>query len=73
MGVKFVAIRKNEHGKITHLMVDGGTVVTIEEAMELVDRGEVDSLTDLNLDGSWMVDSEFGHVEGSNLGKLPEF
>lgn len=71
--MKLTAVRKNRQGKITHFLTDAGNVVTVEEAREMAHNGLIDSLTDLQADGSWFIDNEIGYAEGENLDQLPEF
>jgi hypothetical protein len=73
MAVKFVAVRKDGEGQITQLLTDGGKAVSIKEARRMAHRGHVDSITDLQADGTWAIDDETQYAEGSNLGHLPEF
>jgi hypothetical protein len=73
MSVKFVAVRKDVKGQITQLLTDDGRAVSIVEARRMAHRGDVDSITDLHADGTWTIDDELQHEEGSNLGHLPEF
>ncbi|MCF8563416.1 hypothetical protein LLE49_01485 [Alicyclobacillus tolerans] len=76
MGVKFVRVRKDWRGNITHLLTNSGEVVGIDEARVMALTGEVDSLTDLHADGTWEIDGlagTGGHREGHNLDQLPEF
>jgi len=76
MPVKFVAIRKNDQGQITHVRTNGGDVVSMEEAANMAKTGEIDSLTDVHADGTWEIRSAAGtgdYSEGYNLDGLPEF
>lgn len=73
MSFKLVAVKKDSAGNITHFLTDRDTVLTFSEAEQLVRDGEVDSLTELHADGSWIIDDDSQHVEGLNLGDLPEF
>ncbi|MEW9668840.1 hypothetical protein [Ammoniphilus sp. 3BR4] len=70
--MKLVAVRKNQEGKITHFLTDKDTVITIEEAEQLARTGELDSLSEIHADGSWVIDA-MQHMEGNNLAGLPEF
>lgn len=73
MSFKLVAVKKDAAGNITHFLTDRDTIITFSEAQQLVSKGEVDSLTELHSDGSWIIDDAYQHVEGINLGDLPEF
>lgn len=73
MSLKLVAVKKDAAGNITHFLTDRDTVLTYSEAEQLVRNGEVDSLTELHADGSWVIDDASQQVEGINLGDLPEF
>ncbi|MDQ0191615.1 hypothetical protein JI721_14565 [Alicyclobacillus cycloheptanicus] len=76
MGTKFVRVRKNWRGEITHLLTNDGQVVSIQEARRMAMNGEVDSLTDVHADGTWEIDATAGtsqYAEGANLDELPEF
>jgi len=73
MSVAFVGVRKNEKGLITHFLTDDGRTITFAEAKELVENGEVDSLTEIHEDGSWEMDLETTPAEGNNLDELPPF
>ncbi|WDL96826.1 hypothetical protein [Alicyclobacillus sp. ALC3] len=76
MGTKFVRVRKDWRGNITHLQTNDGDVVTIDEARRMAMEGEVDSLSDIHADGSWEIDHTAGtnqYEQGANLDTLPEF
>lgn len=76
MGTKFVRVRKDWRGNITHLLTNDGNVVTIDEARRMAMDGEVDSLTDVHRDGTWEIDHAAGstdYAQGVNLDTLPEF
>ncbi len=73
MSFKLVAVRKDAAGNISHFMTDRNTVLTFSEAEQLARDGEIDSLTELYADGSWIIDDADQHVEGMNLGDLPIF
>lgn len=76
MGTKFVGVRKDRHGNITHLLTNDGRVVSIDEARTMALNGEVDSLSDVHADGTWEIHGTAGsaeYAEGSNLDQLPEF
>lgn len=70
--MKLVAVRKNQEGKITHFLTDKNRMIPIDEAEQLVQRGEIDSLSEIHADGSWVIDT-LQHLEGNNLTELPEF
>jgi len=75
MGVKFVGVRKDKRGNITHLQTNGGAIVSIHQARVMALTGEVDSLTDIRADGSWAIANSAGdntYEEGNNLDQLPE-
>ncbi|GGJ13558.1 hypothetical protein GCM10010885_23570 [Alicyclobacillus cellulosilyticus] len=75
MGVKFVGVRKNRRGDITHVLTNTGEVVPIHQARLMALRGEVDSLTGIRADGTWQIAHTAGedtHREGHNLDQLPE-
>ncbi len=73
MTVKLVAVRLDDHNQITHFKTDDGSVITFEQAKQLVHQDEVDSLTEIYSDGRWKVDLPNLHEAGSNLGNLPQF
>lgn len=76
MGKKFVRVRKDWRGNITHLLTNGGEVVTIDNARRMAMDGEIDSLSDLHADGTWEIAHTAGtnaYAEGENLDNLPEF
>lgn len=76
MGTKFVRVRKDRRGNITHFLTNDGRVVSIDDARRMAMAGEVDSLSDVHADGTWEIDSAVGsnhYAEGSNLDQLPEF
>ncbi len=73
MTVQFVAVRKDEQGRITHFQTDDGRTITFEQAKELVYRNEVTSLTEIYEDGSWEMNLPTSPEEGSNLDNLPSF
>lgn len=73
MAAKLIAVKKNEQGQITHFKLDSGQVVSLEEAQTMAHQGQIDSISDLHSDGSWTIDDELQHAEGSNLGHLPDF
>lgn len=70
---KFIGVRKDNAGKITHLKTDEGQIVSLPEARKMAKEGWIDSLTDLHADGSWEIKDELQFSEGNNLGKLPKF
>lgn len=75
MGVKFVGVRKDKRGNITHLQTNDGSVVTIDVARVMALSGEVDSLTDIRADGSWSIENSAGdntYEVGNNLDQLPD-
>ncbi|RXT04150.1 hypothetical protein [Ammoniphilus sp. CFH 90114] len=72
MSLKLVAVRMNEEGKITHFLTDKDTVLTIEEAEKMALQGELDSLSEIHEDGSWIIDA-VQPIEGHNLDQLPRF
>ncbi|SFV06896.1 hypothetical protein [Alicyclobacillus macrosporangiidus] len=70
MGTKFVRVRKDGFGNITHLLTNDGHVVSIDEARTMAQNGEVDSLSDLHADGTWEINNTAGSTEygkGNNL------
>jgi hypothetical protein len=73
MSVSFIAVRKDEQGKITHFLTDDGKTITFAEAKELVHNGEVDSLTEIHDDGGWEMKLETTPAHGNNLDDLPSF
>ncbi|HJV45948.1 MAG TPA: hypothetical protein VJ824_09540 [Bacillota bacterium] len=73
MGIKLVAIRKDELGNITQFLTDKDQVVSFAEAKEFAQTGMLDSLTDIDHDGTWKIETSTQQMEGSNLGDLPEF
>lgn len=73
MTVKFVAVRKNTAGEITHIKTDDGRSLSFAEARELVHRNEVDSLTEIYPDGRWEISLPTNTEMGSNLDNLPPF
>lgn len=73
MSVKLVAVRKDDAGMITHFLTDDGSVLTFEQARDLVRGNEVDSLTEIQKDGSWEIDIATTQTAGSNLDNLPSF
>ncbi|SFV01666.1 DUF3892 domain-containing protein [Alicyclobacillus macrosporangiidus] len=76
MGTKFVRVRKDGRGNITHLLTNDGRVVSIDEARTMAQNGEVDSLSDVHADGTWEIRDAAGsteYAEGNNLDQLPEF
>jgi len=70
---KLVAVRKDSEGKITHFMTDRDTVITVTEAIQLAQEGEINSITSLQEDGTWFIDEYGQQREGHNLDQLPEF
>jgi hypothetical protein len=48
-------------------------IVPFFQAKEMAQRGEVDSLTDIRDDGTWIIDDGAQHQKGFNLDDLPEF
>lgn len=73
MSLKLVGVRKDEHGNITHFLTDRETVLTIDEAKQLAREGGIDTLSEIQEDGSWVIDDAVQHMEGNNLADLPEF
>jgi hypothetical protein len=73
LAAKLIAVKKNGQSEITHLKLDDGQIVTLKEAQDMAHQGLIDSISDLQSDGSWKIDDELQHAEGNNLGHLPEF
>ncbi len=75
MSMKLVAVRKDDQGKITHFLTDKDTVITVAEADHLAHLRELDTLSEVHADGSWVISEDDGvqPMEGHNLGDLPEF
>lgn len=75
MSMKPVAVRKDEHGRITHFLTDKDTIITLAEADNLAHNRELDTLSEIHADGSWVISEEDGvqPMEGYNLVDLPEF
>ncbi|PWI56822.1 DUF3892 domain-containing protein [Sulfoacidibacillus thermotolerans] len=76
MGEKIVGVRKNERGEIAMLKLNNGTMVSLETARKLAREGRLDSLTDLDENGNWIIANDFDDAiseSGNNLDVLPEF
>jgi hypothetical protein len=73
LSVAFIAVRKDQNGKITHFMTDQEEIITFEQARELVRNGQVDSLTEIYADGSWEMNLDSSSAKGNNLDDLPLF
>lgn len=73
MGIKLVAVHKDDMGKISAFLTDDDQVVTFAEAKQLATNGQLDSLTDIFSNGTWVIDEYGQHMAGSNLADLPEF
>lgn len=70
---KLVAVRKDKQGNITHFLTDTEEIITAEQAETMAKEGEFASITELHQDGTWIIDDATQHLEGHNLGDLPEF
>ncbi|GEN46082.1 DUF3892 domain-containing protein [Alkalibacillus haloalkaliphilus] len=45
MATEFVAVRHNEDGDLTHFKTADGNILNYDEALALVEQGEVDGVT----------------------------
>ncbi|RKD25091.1 hypothetical protein BEP19_04535 [Ammoniphilus oxalaticus] len=73
MNYKLVAVRKDAEGNITHFLTDRDTVITLSEAIALVENDQINSITSLKADGTWLIDEYGQYEQGQNLADLPGF
>lgn len=73
---KIIAIQKDQNGDIAEIMTHTGRVMSIQEAMEAARAGFFDSITAIDKEGNWYIESSTGDGQpeyGSNLDTLPSF
>jgi hypothetical protein len=76
MGEKIIAVQKDGNGDIAEVMTHTGRVISIEQAMKEAVEGRFDSITALDKEGNWYINSSTGDGQpesGSNLDMLPSF
>ncbi|MGZ4164056.1 MAG: DUF3892 domain-containing protein [Tumebacillaceae bacterium] len=76
MGEKIIAVQKDQNGDIAEVMTHTGRVISIEQAMKEAADGKFDSITALDKEGNWYINSSTGDGQpeaGSNLDMLPSF
>lgn len=76
MGEKIIAVQKDANGDIAEVMTHTGRVISIEQAMKEAAEGQFDSITALDKEGNWYINSSSGDGQpesGSNLDMLPSF
>jgi len=77
MGVTFVGVRRDWRGNITQFLTNTGQVVSVHQARVMALSGEVDALSDLQLDGTTLqvgrpVGTD-GYEEGENFDQVRDF
>jgi hypothetical protein len=76
MGEKIIAVKKDGNGDIAEVMTHTGRVLSIEQAMQEAREGKFDSITAIDKEGHWLIESSAGDGQpefGSNLDMLPSF
>jgi hypothetical protein len=76
MGEKIIAVKKDQNGDIAEVMTHTGRVMAIEQAMQEAREGKFDSITAIDQEGHWYIESSTGTglpERGGNLDILPSF
>ncbi len=76
MGEKIIAVKKDQNGDIAEVMTHTGRTMSIEQAIQEAKDGKFDSLSAIDKEGNWYIESSTGDGQmeyGSNLDMLPSF
>lgn len=76
MGEKIIAVKKDQNGDIAEVMTHTGRTMSIQQAMQEAQQGNFDSITAIDKEGNWYIQSSTGDGQpeyGSNLDMLPSF
>lgn len=76
MGEKIIAIEKDQNGDISQVMTHTGRTLPIDQAIQEANQGQFDTITALDKEGNWYIQSSTGTGQpehGGNLDILPSF
>lgn len=76
MGEKIIAIQKDHNGDIAEIMTHTGRTMSIHQAIQEARAGKFDTITAIDKEGHWYIESSTGTGQperGGNLDILPSF